>query len=147
MSDTQADAIKPDAKAIFLSKESLLISGPRLQVVDAFDVGNIGTHSGVRKPSVLGQCFLLQTRGEIGKWITAGIIVELVMPHERAYGQHCVGIQQMGPCGSNIESPDLRALVCRSDRKAVRTEAAIIDHKARPCARSLLVKRIRRLKP
>ena len=75
-----------DAKAIFLSKESLLIGGPRLQVVDTFDVGNIGTHSGVRKPPVLGQCLLLKTRGEIGKWIAAGIIIELVMPHERAYG-------------------------------------------------------------
>src|SRR6266853_647573 len=69
------------------------------------------------------------------------------MPHERAYSQHCVGIQQMGPCGSNIESPDLSALVCRSNREAIRTKAAIVDHKARPRTRSLLVKRIRRLEP
>src|SRR6266853_3372163 len=69
------------------------------------------------------------------------------MPHERAYSQHCVGIQQMGPCGSNIESPDLSALVCRSNREAIRTKAAIVDYKCRPCTRSLLVKRIRRLEP
>src|SRR6266853_5945732 len=53
----------------------------------------------------------------------------------------------MGPCGSNIESPDLSALVCRSNRKAIRTKAAIIDHKARPGSRVLPVKSIRRLKP
>src|SRR5258707_7820 len=69
------------------------------------------------------------------------------MPHERAYSQHCVGIQQMGPCGSNVESPDLSALVCRSNRKAIRTKAAIVDHKASAGPRSLVVKRIRRLEP
>src|SRR5438309_2138131 len=53
----------------------------------------------------------------------------------------------MSKCGSNVESPDLRALVCWSHRKAVRTKAAIVNYNAGPCTRSLLVKRIRRLKP
>src|ERR1041384_2635282 len=53
----------------------------------------------------------------------------------------------MRKCGSDIESPDLRALVCLSHRKAIRTKAAIVNHKARPCTRRLLVERIRRLKP
>src|SRR4029077_6083373 len=58
-----------------------------------------------------------------------------------------MGIKQVGPCGSNIESPDLGALVCRSDRNAIRTKAAIVDHKARPCSRILLIKGIRGLEP
>ena len=53
----------------------------------------------------------------------------------------------MGKCGSNIESPDLRALVCRSNRKTIRTKAAIVDYKARPCSRILLIKSIRCLEP
>src|ERR1044071_336771 len=53
----------------------------------------------------------------------------------------------MGPCGSNVEGPDLRALVCRPDKKAIRTKAAIVDYKARPCSRVLLVKSIRCLEP
>src|ERR1051326_2298905 len=74
-----------NAKAIFLCEESLLIHCPRLQVVDTFVVGNIGADSCVRKPPVLSQCLLLKTRSEIGKWIATGIIVKLVMPHERAH--------------------------------------------------------------
>src|SRR4051812_1810961 len=53
----------------------------------------------------------------------------------------------MGPCWSNIEGPDLRTLVCRSYRKAIRAKAAIVHDKARPCRSILLIKRIRRLKP
>ena len=121
-------------KLIISREESLLIGGSRLQVVNTFHVGNIGTHSHVRKPAVLGQCFLLEIRGEIGKWIVAGIIVELIMPHERAQRKHRVGIQQMRTCGSNVESLDLRALVCWAHRKAIGTKAAIVDYKARPCS-------------
>src|SRR5712671_6509286 len=73
-----------DAKAVFLGKKSVLIRGARLQIVNTFHIRNIRTNSHIRESSVLYQCLLLKAWGEIGEGITAGIIVELVMPHESA---------------------------------------------------------------
>ena len=114
-------------KLVVLVEERLLIGDSRLQVVDSFHVGNIGTKAGVGQRPVLTHGLLLKIGREIGKRIAARIIVVLVPPHESAEREHGVGIEQARPRRRDVEGLDLRTLVGRTNRIAVRIEAAIVD--------------------
>ena len=79
---------------------------PRLEVLDAFHIRDIGFKPGVGEPSCLSE-----SSGTIRKDISAGEISHSVLAEPGIRTQQGRGIKNVGITGSDIEAFDLLALV------------------------------------
>ncbi len=107
--------------------------------MNAFHVRDAGAEARIGQSPILSGGFGLQIRRQVSKWIGARIVVVVIAPHKSAHIQHRRLIQQPGPGRSDVERLDLRPLVGRSDKVAIRIESAVIDRHSIPSRRILRV--------
>src|SRR5277367_3930484 len=104
--------------------------------------------TGVGQRAVLIGGFLLKVRrAEVGEWIVAAVVVELVAADKPAEREHCRGVDQVRKRRRDVVGSDLGTLIRGPNRNSVRTKTAVINHHAEPRRGELPVKRIRRLEP
>ncbi len=108
-----------DSYIEFLGEESLLVNDTGLEIVNALHDETVPPRARVGEPAVLGNGLQLQVT-QVGERIAAWIIVELIVPHEGAKGEHRVWTHYMVPRWSDVEGSDLRALVL-PDRRDYRS--------------------------
>ena len=109
-----------DPYAVVLRQKRMLMRNSDLQIVRAFHIGNIGVNPGVGERSILSSSGALQGCAEIIERISAGIVVVLVSPNKADNRQHCRCAEQVRIRWRNVESFNLRALVCRPQSPPVR---------------------------
>ena len=90
---------------------------------------------------------MLEVRREVGEWVSAWVIVELISPNESPQREHRIGIEQPVPRRRDVEGFDLRTLISRTDHVAIRIKPAIGDNQSIPSRGVFGVERIRRLEP
>src|SRR5271154_674230 len=78
-----------NSEGIVLGEERLFVHDSGLDIVNAFHDGKLGMSTGVGQRAVLIGGFLLKVRrAEVGEWIVAAVVVELVTPNEPAEREH-----------------------------------------------------------
>src|SRR5271169_3030133 len=137
-----------NSEGIVLGEERLFVHDSGLDIVNAFHDGKLGVSTSVGQRAVLIGGFLLKVRrAEVGEWIVAAVVVELVAADKPAEREHCRGVDQVRPGRSDVVGSDLGTLIRGPDGNAVGTKTAVINHHAEPRRGELPVKRIRRLEP
>src|SRR4029077_2862987 len=135
-----------DSEVEVFGEKCLLIHNSRLDVVDAYDVGDICENTRVRECPGLGDSLLLQIRwAEVRKRVVARIVIIAIPSDEAAEGKHRSGVDHPCPGWSDVKGVDLRALVGGTDHLAIGTKPVIADGNPVPWRRVLRVKRIGRL--
>src|ERR1700721_301425 len=106
----------PQPAGIPLRNKSVFILNADLYVVNSTHIRHAGAGPGIGEPSALTLGRGLKIGRKVGKRVGARIIVILILPHESAERENCLGIQEMSPDRSNVKRSDLGALILGADQ-------------------------------
>ena len=92
---------------VVLVQKSLLIGDAPFHIVNALHIGKVGADTGIGERPVLIEGFRLECRREVGEWIAARVVVEVIAADESAQREHGGAVQQPSPRRRDVEGFDL----------------------------------------